>query len=352
MEQALQEIGNLKLEAVKEPKVVDKGAGSLTWDALPLKELSRRARGMTIWVERVILNDSSFDLTTLTPLLESRRFSELPPPFNCLGPLGEFKLQLQVTSTASGEMQILKCYMMEEPLAVWDINKIKRGEVYALDWGASRMDTRLSFHWIWEQLGGYQYAPFVLMPKNLPARSSPSAAGREKELLTEEQVDAGYDWIYDKARHLTGLPLQRWIKKQMNDTSSPVFGWPKTDILDAVRALQKDNEGASVQTQYPLTLLDVSPAALQILTLLVPLLLSTSLIMLGERGVGKTALATILAMAFSRYHIRKSDLGEQPSFRLTQDLDFLRNSAGRFWQPIIYDDGDFKMGSPAIYIYI
>eukprot|EP00973_Karenia_brevis_P079587 11042367-Karenia_brevis.AAC.1 len=61
MERALQEATHLRLEQVKEPKVVDEGIGTLHWDALPLKPLPLRAAKMKIWVERIENVDASFD---------------------------------------------------------------------------------------------------------------------------------------------------------------------------------------------------------------------------------------------------------------------------------------------------
>ena len=84
---------------------------------------------------------------------------------------------------------------MKEETSAREINKVKRGEVYAVGWAESRMDTHLSFHWIWEQLGGYQYSTFILEPKQSLVCSPSSSTHKEKELLTEEQVVAGYDWI-------------------------------------------------------------------------------------------------------------------------------------------------------------
>eukprot|EP00973_Karenia_brevis_P078745 10929023-Karenia_brevis.AAC.1 len=69
------------------------------------------------WVERAENVNPSFDLSSLTPLLESERFSDLPPLFNLPGHISNFDMSLQVGRPPSGEMQALKCYFMEQSIS-------------------------------------------------------------------------------------------------------------------------------------------------------------------------------------------------------------------------------------------
>ena len=66
--------------------------------------------------------------------------------------------------------------------------------------------------------------------------------------------------------------------------------------------------------------------------------------LIGEKKDGKTALASTLATALSEFqkskHGRDDGLGGE--FRLTQDVDFLRDSEGQPWIPFIFDDVDMK----------
>ena len=47
-----------------------------------------------------------------------------------------------------------------------------------------------------------------------------------------------------------------------------------------------------------------------------------SLVMLGDKKKGKTSLAEIIAMAFSRMRIKETGKVMKPGFRVTQDLHF------------------------------
>ena len=51
-------------------------------------------------------------------------------------------------------------------------------------------------------------------------------------------------------------------------------------------------------------------------------------------------MASIAARAFSQLGIKQSGARMEPGFRLTQDLDFLKDREGEKEIPVIYDDGD------------
>ena len=132
----------------------------------------------------------------------------------------------------------------------------------------------------------------------------------------------------------------RWIKKQLNNTASPLFNWSKGEIRDAIDRLKKSGEQASSSTECPLCLTDVPEWLLLIFRAIIPTLLSASLILIGENSVGKTSLAMILGFAFSRWHIRCQKLNCLPAVRVTQDIDFLKSKTTCPEEPVVYDDGD------------
>ena len=146
-------------------------------------------------------------------------------------------------------------------------------------------------------------------------------------MLSDAEVDARYDFIRDKApKTTTDNAVNRWIKKQQNSPGSPLFQWSKLEIMDAVKANHRQTEASADQTQYPLTLRDVSGWMAVPLHAILPTLLSCSLILWGEQGMGKTSLAIIIALAMSRWHIARNKSDEIASYRLTQHLDLLNNT--------------------------
>lgn len=90
---------------------------------------------------------------------------------------------------------------------------------------------------------------------------------------------------------------------------------------------------------FPLTLVDVEPGVLMILEKLFPSFTDKALGMHGVPNVGKTPLGRTIAMAMSRYWIRKLKSNHIPGFREASEFDFFRGEAGRPERPDIFDDG-------------
>ena len=139
--------------------------------------------------------------------------------------------------------------------------------------------------------------------------------------------------------------INRWIKKNSVNPASPIFHFTKQEILDAIKSNKNQGEHASTQHQYQLTLLDVADWVKKHLYQVLQKLDLYSLTMLGIKKKGKTSLACIIAMSISRFRISCGGKDMQAGFRLTQDLDFIKDHAGEVEIPIIYDDGDlFELG--------
>ena len=71
---------------------------------------------------------------------------------------------------------------------------------------------------------------------------------------------------------------------------------------------------------FPLTLVDVEPGVLMILEKLFPSFTDKAFGMHGVPNVGKTPLGRIIAMAMSRYWIRKLKSNHIPGFREASEL--------------------------------
>ena len=112
----------------------------------------------------------------------------------------------------------------------------------------------------------------------------------------------------------------RWISKQFISEDSPVSKWPERLIKEALRNLMNDGVLALPVHDFPLTLVDVEPGVLMILEKLFPSFTDKALGMHGVPNVGKTPLGRTIAMAMSRYWIRKLKSNHIPGFRKPVNL--------------------------------
>ena len=90
---------------------------------------------------------------------------------------------------------------------------------------------------------------------------------------------------------------------------------------------------------FPLTLVDLDPSVLTVLEKLFPFFKDKARGMHGVPNVGKTPLGRTIAMAMSRYWIRKLNTSSTPGFREASQFDFFRGEPGRQDRPDIVDDG-------------
>ncbi|CAJ1397648.1 unnamed protein product [Effrenium voratum] len=145
----------------------------------------------------------------------------------------------------------------------------------------------------------------------------------------------GWDFIITHGERDKGnLKQLRWIHRQINRDGSPIHGWNEKLVQRALDSLANDGTMAALITRYDLTIDCLEPDVLEIFEQLVPDLRGHALWLLGEPGIGKTPLARILAMMFSRYH------GGTGTFRTACDLDFFRGVSFDKTCPGLFDDGE------------
>eukprot|EP00971_Amphidinium_carterae_P340154 6478348-Amphidinium_carterae.1 len=96
--------------------------------------------------------------------------------------------------------------------------------------------------------------------------------------------------------------IGRRVMKQKNDPNSPLFSWSCQSIEKAIKGVQSTKEEASPQKEYPLHLRGVPDWLAPILSKVQHSLI-TSGFLSGKEKFGKTALALLLAMAYSRWPV-------------------------------------------------
>ncbi|OLQ01407.1 hypothetical protein AK812_SmicGene15849 [Symbiodinium microadriaticum] len=212
------------------------------------------------------------------------------------------------------------------------------GQGYEIAWGAGHKQIeRKALQWMLEQMGGLQFRHFSLTSEK---KRSASAAALGNT-TSEDDQDAGWDFIIKHGERDRGqLKQLRWIHKHIGKEGSPIKGWSEKLVQKALDSLANEGCLAKLTTRYDLTIHDFHPTFLDtIFKVLVPHLADHSLWLLGEPGVGKTPLARVTAMMFSRYH------GGEGCFRSSSDFDFFRGIFFDKTIPAVYDDGDICVES-------
>ena len=351
---------------VRERRFIDQGPGEKTVENLPLKDPRRNAQNLTHVVDIVPNVRVEYEWEDVKVRMGNEEFENLPGPLSTKGPGDKaVDVQLVIVPEGNGLVTIVKHLIMKDRANHAEISAVAHGTWKCLDYAAgSAGETQIGddgsynrgkhatalkmFQATLEKLPGHQALLFKLQPAFAKGRGK---RGNEV-VLSPEQVDAGYDYIEKYGpRTQAKNAFGRFIKKHLanNSPTNPLAGFTRLEILDALKNRRAQGEHASVQENYPLTLQDVAKWFRPILGQLLPRMNVASLILLGEKKQGKTALASILASAYSAYQVKKNCLQDvKAQFRLTQNLDFLKDAEGEPWIPFIFDDGDLKDWSPKV----
>ena len=181
-----------------------------------------------------------------------------------------------------------------------------------LQWQGNAKNVTKAFQRMFEKMGGFQVQALTLQASGVGGGGGGGGPqsdekGKFHQNLTEEAIDAGFDYIetHGPRTHHANTQL-KWITKQLISEESPIKNWPERLIKEALRNLMNDGVLALAVHDFPLTLVDVVPAVLFILEKLFPYnFTDNALGMHGVPNVGKTPLGRIIAMAMSRYWVRK-----------------------------------------------
>ena len=364
-------IGNIEadmesMSIVRERRYIDEGPGDMSVQNLPVKAPRRNAQNLTHVVDIVPHVRLVYDWEDVKVHIANSDYENLPGPLSTKGPGDKaVDVQLVIVPEGDGLVTVVKHLIMKDRVNHGEISAVAHGAWKCLDYAAGVAgDTQMvddgtynrgkhstalkKFQATLEKLPGQQALLFKLQPVMAKSRGK----NRNEVELTPEQVDAGYDYIEmygprSQAKNAFG----RFIKKHMtnNSPTNPLAGFTRLEILDALKNRRQQGEHASVQQNYPLTLQDVAKWFRPLLVDLLPRMNVASLILLGEKKQGKTALASILASAYSAFQVKKNGLQDtKAQFRLTQNLDFLKDAEGEPWIPFIFDDGDLKDWSPKV----
>ena len=281
---------------------------------------------------------TDLDIENLKGMFKNKAWSDLPVIMKLKGnPNFDYKTQYFIQEQSNGNYTLIKhVYLTKQRFPQAKVEACAMGKLYEIAWGhGNKVVERKALQWMLEQTGGLQFRQFSLSTE----KKRPVASSAMGTTSTEDDQDAGWDFILEYGeRDRSQLKQLRWIHKHINKDGSPIRGWSKKLVQKALDSLANDNCLAKLITRYDLTVQDLHPTFVEnIFQDAIGFLLDHSLWLMGEPGVGKTPLARITAMLFSRYH------GGDGNFRTAEDFDFFRGLHFGKSIPALYDDGDVSL---------
>ncbi len=240
------------------------------------------------------------------------------------------KAGLVIRNNDDGTLTALRLVMFASPIPAKNATALSKGELLVPVFRQGPWAVKKAFHSLLARIPGHHVLLATVHKKELRV---------QQVEMPDEIIDEGVDFIMaecptDDADGATS----KWIWKNMKPSSgSKIAGWPENRIRRIADNKRKAAESAQVERFFPLTLMDTKPIFWQVLfPLMVPLLLSASVLLLGRPGVGKTPWFCSLAMAFGRFRQRGG--GGAPGWRRGKSWDDFRDRVSEVSVAAFVDD--------------
>ena len=338
LEHALNATNALFLRPLRKPNVVELPPGVVKPADLPLETVRDNGKVKHLFDVIGEINFPEAKRIEVTNICLEARYHDLPEPFCMKKSAGmHIEYQLAAVPTSNGKRFLLKHVIFQDLIKADFAKSLCYGQCHTVMWHGDAKNTKKALQYMLEKMGGFQVQMYSLQPSGgIPSEGKASFYTG----MSEQDIDDGFDFIekHGPRTHHSNTQL-RWISKQFISEDSPVRNWPERLIKEALRNLMNDGVLALPVHDFPLTLVDVEPGVLMILEKFFPSFTDKALGMHGVPNVGKTPLGRTIAMAMSRYWVRKLNSNHAPGFRVACEFDFFRGETGRQDRPDIFDDG-------------
>ncbi len=340
---------DLPLKSRPKPKYDNLPLGEVKLMDLPIVPLDKQAKSCKHPIDVIEGYKGAVNIELIKSLMDSNNYFDLPLPF---GPKSKhevgFTMGLTVLETAPGEHTIIKCYEFEEMMLQTVFRAsfaTDEGDVYVPYWSKNRSGTKKVIHHMVEAMGGHRWR-YTLWPEECPTR--------KKGPQEVSSLEAGFEVLEKKSRELKLTDIDnritRFAEIEINSPESHVFGWSGALVERSLRNHSKSHEAAKTITDFFQTLDDTAPWFREhVLKEILGNWLSSTFMLIGKSGIGKSPIAKILAMLFSHYHIANIEGRNgiaRACFRTTSDFEHMKYEPGRIERSEIYDDGKLQMQPP------
>ncbi|CAE7821088.1 unnamed protein product [Symbiodinium sp. KB8] len=283
-EEAISNTEGLKVIFLEKPMIVHKSIGSVKIGDLPAKDE---------------IVDSS-----------NKKNSDLPEPIKMNGNnLTPYTMQLFMLQSEDKTWNIVKHIRFAEGTKIlWStIVNMSTGRPVEIDYQKNFRDGTRALQYMLEGLGGFQVRYQKLVPLN----------ASNKIPKETEDIRKGFQCLKQHGpQENSDGQFTSWTEEQVNNPDSILYKWDRGTIKEFLRCQADKGAQADTISDWPLTLADFTPWALNtVFAPLLPYLIEHAVIWIGKSEISS--------------------------------LDYFRKERGRRNKPRVFDDGNFYLETPA-----
>ncbi|CAK0808270.1 unnamed protein product [Prorocentrum cordatum] len=265
-------------------------------------------------------------------------YMALPAPFKPNKDPGElaFTMQLYILPKEGNGHQFVLKYARFQDKVRTDIAKeiFVAGRALTIHWGSSADNNAplKLFYYMMDRLGGVQIRHWAQPSVVATVGGGNYDKGKRK---------AGFRFIEEFGPRANNRnQFVEWTDEQINNESSPIFGWQAGEVKEPLRNYASGSVGAKTLGRWAVTLKRFHPFVFD--HVVVPILKSHDVhgtMWIGKTRVGKSTASKTIGFAISAYQIDKHDRVDlRPSVVTTKKVDFFRLEPGTVFKPAIADD--------------
>ncbi|CAE7212285.1 unnamed protein product [Symbiodinium sp. CCMP2592] len=320
LEETISNTEGLKVIFLEKPMIVHKPVGSVKIGDLPARDEIVDALKKKIQFLDVILNHKDIKI--------------YPEPLKMKGNnLTPYTMQVFMLQSEDKTWNIVKHVRFAEgnKILASTIISMCTGRPLEIDYRKNFRDGTRALQYMLEGLGGFQVRYQKLVPLN----------ASNKVPKETEDIRKGFQFLKEHVHF--------WTEEQVNNPDSILYKWDRGTIKEFLRCQADKGAQADTISDWPLTLADFTPWALNtVIAPLLPYLIEHAVIWIGKSEVGKSPASYTLSHFISAFWLlQEGRTDELPCFQTASFLDYFRKERGRRSKPRVFDDGNFYLETPA-----
>ena len=278
-------------------------------------------------------------MTNVFAGINAGQFTELPVPFRPGDNLPEgTRMQLVMNQSSDATYDLIKVYTFEQPRCNNELQKIATGRAMTPVFREGPWSVKKAFQRLMHRLPGHHMHCAEVELKGASSNSDSKGWNPSKE-----EIDEGLALINRRADE-GGCPESNedseqlaWILNQQKNGA--LKGWPFNIIQKAADQKSKRNACADAISYFPLLTSDLKPFFTEcFLPLIWPLLLNSSLLVIGVSGVGKTPGTITIMMAMCRMWACKKQTKKPAAYRRSKEINGFKDKPGSINEGNLLDD--------------